>query len=62
MADMVRFTAWISTEERRGIKETASLNQTSDNYIVRTALRRFLGLTTHTGIVAKVTKETETEN
>jgi len=39
-----RFTAWLSDEERELLRELAHEQGSSENYIMRTALRRLLGL------------------
>ena len=44
MPQGVRFTAWMSEEERRMIDELAAERSMSRNYIVRRAIRQFLGL------------------
>lgn len=43
----VRFTTWISPKERRMIDELAKSENMSRNYIVRKAIREFLGLENH---------------
>lgn len=54
----VRFTAYISQDEREGIKKLADKSGTSDNYVVRTAIRNILGLPVH---VLHVTNDTDSE-
>lgn len=39
-----RFTAWLSEQERAGLHELAGELQSSDNYVLRSVLRLFLGL------------------
>lgn len=41
---MTRFTAWISKEERRRLKEKADRMGTSENLILRFAIRRYFGM------------------
>lgn len=38
----VRFTAWLSTEERDKLHEVANAHGTSDNFILRIAVRSLL--------------------
>lgn len=40
----VRFTAWLSEAEREGIRDMATMHGTSDNYMIRVAVRMMLGL------------------
>lgn len=40
----VRFTAWFSERERKAIEARAGELNTSANYIVRSAVRQYLGL------------------
>ena len=40
----VRFTAWFSRKERLAITRAASDQECSDNYIVRSAVRQYLGI------------------
>jgi hypothetical protein len=42
--EKVRFTAYLSVREREGITVKAAEYDASDNYIVRLAIREFLGL------------------
>lgn len=42
--NMTRFTAWISKEERRRLKEKADRMGTSENLILRFAIRRYFGM------------------
>jgi predicted transcriptional regulator len=41
---MTRFTAWISKEERRRLKEKADRMGTSENLILRFAIRRYFNM------------------
>lgn len=41
---MIRFTAWLSESERDALEDVAKEYGTSQNYIVRVAIRQFLGL------------------
>lgn len=42
--NMTRFTAWISKEERRRLKEKADRMGTSENLILRFAIRRYFNM------------------
>lgn len=42
--EMSRFTAWLSEAEREALDAAAKRNHTSVNFIVRTAIRRYLKL------------------
>jgi hypothetical protein len=44
MSMNTRFTAWLSTQERDALKAKAKRLGTSENFILRLALRHFLGL------------------
>lgn len=44
MPQGVRFTAWMSEKERKMIDDLAASRGMSRNYIVRRAIRQFLGL------------------
>lgn len=39
-----RFTAWLSARERQALRDTAHRLRTSENYVVRVALRQALQL------------------
>lgn len=54
----VRFTAWFSERERQLLDERAQELGTSTNYLVRIAVRQFLGL--DKSQMLRVTTETET--
>lgn len=41
-----RFTAWLSDKEKQKLTEMAEREGTSVNFLVRTAVRQFLGLPT----------------
>lgn len=51
---MTRFTAWISKEERRRLKEKADRMGTSENLILRFAIRRYFNM--------EIPEEADTEN
>lgn len=42
---MVRFSAWISDRERSELDKRARRERTSVNWVVREAIREYLGLT-----------------
>ena len=43
--EMCRFTAWLSERERQALDEMAAELNTSVNFIVRVAIRQYLGFT-----------------
>lgn len=47
-AEKERFTAWLSAAERQAIRSRAQEFGTSENYVVRMAIRQALGLATPT--------------
>lgn len=51
---MIRFTAWLSDAERQGVRELAEKYGTSDNYIIRLAVREQLGLPVPAGVVLQL--------
>lgn len=44
MSNMVRFTAYLSAEERRRLGSTAKEFDCSENYVLRMILRQFYGM------------------
>lgn len=42
-----RFTAWLSFSERDKVRDEAARLGTSENYIVRMAVREYFGMPTH---------------
>lgn len=55
-----RFTAYISEVENDGIRRVAEENETSANFVVRVAIRRFLDLPVSPSQMLHVTTETTT--
>lgn len=44
----IRFTTWLSESERDAIHQRATEQNTSDNYIIRMAIRAYLGMDNRT--------------
>lgn len=54
-----RFTAWLSVAERNAIRSKARQYGTSENYVVRMALRQVLGLGAPENPATKTADEAE---
>lgn len=57
----VRFTCWISPKERAALQAMAEKNGASANYILRMALRQYIGLPVPQLQMLHVTNGTENE-
>ena len=55
----VRFTAWLSERERQAIKAVEQKERVSANWVIRTAIRRYLGMDDEELPITSDTTDTE---
>lgn len=58
-AEKARFTAWLSIAERNAIRTQAQEYGTSENYVVRMAVRQLLGMPVPSNAANKTADEAE---
>lgn len=59
MNDKERFTAWLSAAERQAIRTKAAEFGTSENYVVRMAIRQALGMAVPSHAAARTADEAQ---